>query len=83
MARKMIDPKPVLRPDALYMGDNGRMFCGRHAGCSALYTGRDISGQPVLRLSAADQETLRADLADIIPASAPLCEECREIGGAA
>ena len=32
-----IDPKPVLRDDALCLGDNGRCFCGAHAGKSARY----------------------------------------------
>jgi hypothetical protein len=39
--------KSVLRDDQLYLGDGGRCFCERHAGASALYTGRDISGQPI------------------------------------
>ena len=34
--------------DAIYIGDNGRAFCGRHAGMSARYTGRDISGQRIV-----------------------------------
>ena len=40
---------PALRADALYLGDNGRCFCGELAcaGMTAFYTGRDISGQPV------------------------------------
>ena len=47
------DPEPVLAPDTLYLGDNGRCFCGRHAGTSAIYSGRDISGQPVERVNVA------------------------------
>jgi len=46
-------PAPVLEPDTLYFGDNGRCFCGRHAGASALYTGRDISGQRVEQVNVA------------------------------
>lgn len=48
------DPKPVLRDDALYLGDNGRCLCGKHCGASARYTGRDTSGQKVARVTAAD-----------------------------
>jgi hypothetical protein len=44
--------EPVLKPTALYLGDNGRCYCGAHAGMSAAYTGRDISGQEVLELTA-------------------------------
>lgn len=36
--------------NALYLCDNGRCLCGRHLGASAKHTGRDISGQPILRL---------------------------------
>ena len=55
------DPEPVLRHDALYLGDNGRCFCGRlhHAGMTARYTGRDLSGQPVHRVTEADQREAR------------------------
>lgn len=44
-------PRPVLKNDVLYIGDNGRCFCGEHAGCSARYSGRDISGQLVMGLT--------------------------------
>jgi hypothetical protein len=48
-----LDPRPVLKPASLYIGDNGRLFCGKApcAGMSALYTARDISGQPVERIT--------------------------------
>ena len=39
----------------LYLGDNGRVFCGRlrHAGMTAHFSGRDLSGQKVERLTPA------------------------------
>lgn len=43
--------KAKLSPTALYLGDNGRCFCGEHAGSSAKYTGRDISGQRVMKVT--------------------------------
>lgn len=43
----METPAPVLKPDAIYIGDNGRSFCGEHAGATAKYTGRDLSGLEV------------------------------------
>jgi hypothetical protein len=46
-------PKPVLKDRALYLGDNGRCLCGRCSGMSARFTGRDISGQKVTRVTAA------------------------------
>lgn len=47
--------KPALRPDRLYFGDNGRLFCGElHcAGSSAHFSGYTISGQKVVPLTAA------------------------------
>ena len=51
--------KTVLEPGALYLGDNGRCFCTDRAGMSARYTGRDISGQPVHRVTNADQRGAR------------------------
>ncbi len=55
----------------LYLGDNGRCFCGtlRCAGMSAHFTGRDISGQEVLALT---PEVLAADPA----AESVRCEGC-------
>lgn len=41
---------PTLHDTAVYLGDNGRTFCGEHAGVSARYSGRDLSGHPVIRL---------------------------------
>ena len=50
------DMTPVLNEKALYLGDNGRCFCGQHAGMSAKFTGKDISGQDVYRLTADDMK---------------------------
>jgi hypothetical protein len=63
-------PEPVLDPDALYLGDNGRCFCGKHAGASAKFSGRDISGQRVERV---DVEACKRE------GFTPRCEdpECR------
>lgn len=42
-----------LDPAKLYLGDNGRVFCGalRCAGASAYFSGRDLSGQAVQALT--------------------------------
>jgi hypothetical protein len=37
--------------NALYLTDNGRIVCGAHCGTSAAYTGRDISGQKIERVT--------------------------------
>lgn len=44
----------VLKDDTLYLGDNGRAFCGRLdcAGTMAHFTGRDLSGQVALPIPA-------------------------------
>lgn len=41
--------RPCLHPDQLYIGDNGRVFCGTLAcaGSTAYYTGHDLSGQRI------------------------------------
>lgn len=58
MARKNWTPLPrreekvgVLKPDTLYLGDNGRIFCRTHAGMTAFFTGRDLSGQKVMEVT--------------------------------
>lgn len=34
--------------DIVYLGDNGRAYCGQHLGVTAKTTGRDLSGQRLL-----------------------------------
>lgn len=46
--------RPLLAPGAVYWADNGRRICRACAGTSALYTGADLSGQPVERVTLAD-----------------------------
>jgi len=41
------EPEPVLKDGVIYSADNGMLICKKCAGQSALYTGRDISGQKV------------------------------------
>ena len=55
---------------ALYFTDNGAMLCSKHLGSSAQHTGRDISGQPIERVTADDARYL-ASLH--VPAR---CEQC-------
>jgi len=72
----VIDLEPALREDALYLGDNGRSFCGRlgHAGMTAHFTGRDRSGQPVHRVTEEDQREARRYGVALV------CEGCRAEG---
>ncbi|MEA2067798.1 MAG: hypothetical protein U9P12_01240 [Verrucomicrobiota bacterium] len=44
------EPKPVLKEGIIYSSDNGMLICKKCAGQSALYTGRDSSGQEVLAI---------------------------------
>jgi hypothetical protein len=55
---------------ALYLGDNGRCFCGTHAGVTAQATGRDLSGQRVHKVTEGDH----AYMASI--GSCIKCETC-------
>lgn len=70
------EPKPALRDDQIYLGDNGRCFCGRLrcAGMTAHFTGRDLSGQKVHRVTDADRQELRRDGIELV------CETCRAEG---
>ena len=54
--------RPLLREGALYWADNGRVICAKCAGMSALYTGRDISGQKVERITVEDVRAWPEDL---------------------
>jgi len=56
-----MNPKPILDTATLYIGDNGRIVCGKQAcaGCHAFYTGRDLSGQPLLIIGDVEAEALR------------------------
>jgi len=64
-------PKPKLLDDALYLTDNGRVVCGKDAGASARFTGRDISGQRVARVTTKDDAYWLAELGEHIS-----CEQC-------
>lgn len=61
----------VLKSYRLYIGDNGRVFCGlvNCAGASATFTGRTISGQEVQLL------------AEIMPADGWSCASCGRTDG--
>ena len=47
MASRDAAPRPLLRDGALYWANKGCVICAKCTGQSALYTGRDISGQKV------------------------------------
>jgi len=69
MASRETTPRPLLREGALYWADNGRVICARCAGQSALYTGRDISGQRVERVTLEDVRAWPDDLGSLRCAS--------------
>lgn len=41
-------------PAALYFTDNGAVLCGDHLGMTAKYSGRDISGQKIEKVTPED-----------------------------
>ena len=58
---RTLAPLLPLTPTAIYLGDRGRCFCGAHASMLIQSTGRDSSGQVVLRVTAADVGRLFSD----------------------
>jgi len=44
----------IADPNALYFTDNGAMYCGEHLGYTAQMTGRDISGQRIVKVTPED-----------------------------
>lgn len=65
----------VADPDAIYLTDNGASYCGSHLGHTAKVTGRDISGQRVVRLSAADAAWMQQHNQ---AGNLPICETCKK-----
>ena len=64
----------TFREETVYLTDNGRGLCGAHLGSSARYTGRDISGQEVLPITAEI-----AALSKLEYGYTPACEECGRV----
>jgi len=54
----------------VYLTDNGRALCEEHLGASARFTGRDLSGQSIYPVTAADVEYVRTLGAEL------KCETC-------
>lgn len=72
---------PKLNPDRLYLGDNGRAFCGalRCAGMTAHSSGRDLSGQRVYKIRPEDIAEHERMSREMAPHREPLplaCESC-------
>ncbi|HUX16830.1 MAG TPA: hypothetical protein VMW52_10185 [Phycisphaerae bacterium] len=55
---------------ALYLCDNGACYCGRHLGATATFSGHDISGQAVERVTPAGVRACRDSGWE------PRCEAC-------
>ena len=56
------EPRPVLVLGAVYWADGGQRICLRCAGATATYTGHDVSGQPVVRVTLSDVDSWPLDL---------------------
>jgi len=48
---KIETPPPALKAGEVYSGDNGRLICLECAGATALYTGFDLSGLKLMRMT--------------------------------
>lgn len=57
------------KPDALYLGDNGRCYCGEHLGACASASGHDLSGQAIMEVT--------PDMLDLPGADLIVCEQPR------
>ncbi len=66
-----VKPRKVLKDSSLYICDNGACYCGFHAGYSAQFSGRDISGQEVLEITPDIQAYAIAEFG-----SSMTCESC-------
>ncbi len=64
-------------PDSVFVTDNGRLLCGADLGASARFTGRDISGQRIERVSPEYAAAYNRDLADI--GVVCCCEACGKV----
>ena len=61
--------------EAIYLTDNGAAYCGEHLGVTAQFTGRDISGQKIHRVTADDAAFWRIHNQAGNP---PMCEQCQK-----
>lgn len=61
-------------PGYTYFTDNGTCLCFDHLGMSARFTGRDISGQAIERISASDLLAIRRECPDV--PTLGCCETC-------
>ena len=61
--------------DAIYLTDNGAAYCGAHLGYGAQITGRDTSGQRIMRVSEADAIWWKENNQAGNP---PMCETCKK-----
>jgi hypothetical protein len=52
--------KFTVDPSALYFTDNGAVLCADHLGMSARYSGRDISGQRIVKVTPFDVRQMDA-----------------------
>lgn len=64
----------MLKPSALYIGDNGRIACGKHCGTTAQLTGRDLGGTEMIEVTPA----IAAEWRKRLEGEAIACEDCEE-----
>lgn len=57
----------------VYLTDNGAAYCGAHLGASAKATGRDISGQPIVAVTADVARQANAECGYVPTCEHPKC----------
>lgn len=67
------EPIPVLKDDELYWGDNGRVLHGLCSGMSARFSGHDLSGQRVARVTVEERLIFSREVGHSLT-----CEHCRQ-----
>lgn len=62
----------VVHDERIYLGDNGRVYCGAHLGATAKATGRDLSGQPILAVDRRMEQ-------EFLGGASLMCERCGKV----
>ena len=64
----------ILKPDTLYFGDDGQLYCGRHCGFTAQLTGRDLHGTRMVEATPADAKEFADEGIDHAGCEHPSCD---------
>lgn len=63
-----------INENTVYLTDNGAAYCGKHLGATARATGCDLSGQPIIAVTADVARQSNDDFGYV-----PTCEQCGRV----